>query len=89
MGFLLAMVSSVSARLALFLLWLFTNRVDRAFDGWVLPVLGLIVAPWTTLMYSLAWGPAHELNGGRWLIVVFGVGLDVLTYLSGARSRRR
>ncbi len=27
------------------------GRFDRVFDGWVLPVLGWAVLPWTTLMW--------------------------------------
>jgi hypothetical protein len=61
-GCLFALITLLSPRLGLLLLWLFTNYVDRAFSGWVLPLLGLLFAPWTTLLYVLvdvAPGPIH------------------------------
>ena len=44
-------------RIALFLWWIFGDKVDLAFDTWIWPLLGLIFLPWTTLAYVLAWGP--------------------------------
>src|SRR5664279_4780834 len=51
MGCIFALIALLSPRLAVFLLWAFTNYVDRAFSGWFLPLLGIVFAPWTTLMY--------------------------------------
>ena len=55
MGCLLLLLMLISARITLVVLWLFTNLVDRAFDGWVVPLLGVFFLPWTTLMYVLLW----------------------------------
>lgn len=41
-------------RLAFFVYWLLPvgrAKVILAFDTWLWPILGLIFAPWTTLMY--------------------------------------
>ena len=57
MGCLFALIALLSPRFALFLLWAFTNYVDRAFSSWVWPLLGLVFAPWTTLFYVLAAAP--------------------------------
>ena len=32
-----------------------TDMIDRAFDGWVLPILGFFLLPWTTLAYAWMW----------------------------------
>ena len=45
MGCLLALLAALSPRLALVLVWIFTNLVDRAFTGFLLPLLGLLVFP--------------------------------------------
>ena len=88
MGCLFALIAMLSPRLALLLLWLFTNYVDRAFAGFILPFLGLIFAPWTTLMYVLvdvAPGPIHVAG---WILVGLGVLLDLSSYAQSAARRR-
>jgi hypothetical protein len=85
---LFALIAVLSPRLALFLLWLFTSYVDRAFAGWLLPLLGLIFLPWTTLMYVLidvAPGPIHVAG---WLVIGLGVLLDLNSWAHAASNRR-
>jgi hypothetical protein len=84
---LFALIAIFSPRLALLLLWLFTNYVDRAFAGWILPLLGLLFAPWTTLFYVLvdvAPGPIHVAG---WILVGLGVVMDLSSYAQAARRR--
>ena len=40
----------ISPRLALFAMWLLSDILGRAFDTWLLPVLGFFLLPWTTLL---------------------------------------
>ena len=61
-------------------MWLFGNRFDLAFGSWLWPVLGLLVAPWTTLMYLLAWSPGGVVSGWEWILVGLGVLFDLATY---------
>jgi hypothetical protein len=76
-------------RFAFLLVWIFdTSRVDAAFSSWVWPLLGVIFAPWTFLMYILAWGPVNGVHGAGWIAVVFGVILDVMTYSARAAQSR-
>jgi hypothetical protein len=87
MGCLLVLVAMLSPRLALFLLWLFTNYVDRAFSGWFLPLLGIFFIPWTTLLYVLidvAPGPIHVAG---WLVIALGVIMDVNAWTQSAARR--
>jgi hypothetical protein len=75
-------------RVALFIWWVFGNKVDAAFDTWIWPLLGLIFLPWTTLAYVLAWGPINAVSGAGWLVVALGFAADVATYSARAAKSR-
>ena len=49
MGCLLALLAGFAPRIALALIWIFSNLVDRAFTGFLIPLLGLILFPYATL----------------------------------------
>jgi hypothetical protein len=84
----LLLFAALGPRFAIVAMWLFGNRVDLAFGSWLWPLLGLVVAPWTTLMYLLTWSAVGGVSGGEWLLVGLGVALDVATYVGRpARSR--
>ena len=79
----------IGPRFAFLLVWIFDSaRVNGAFSSWVWPLLGLLFAPWTVLMYVLAWGPLHGVSGFGWVVVGIGVFLDFATYASRAASSR-
>jgi hypothetical protein len=67
------LLASLGPRFAIVAMWLFGSRVDAAFDSGLWPLLGLLLAPWTTLMYLLAWSPAGGVSGAEWLLVGLGV----------------
>ena len=75
-------------RVALFLWWIFGNKVDLAFDTWIWPLLGLIFLPWTTLAYVLAWGPVNAVSGAGWLVVALGFAADIATYSARAAKSK-
>lgn len=77
MGCLFALLAAFTPRLALTLVWIFTNMVDRAFSGFVIPLLGLIVLPYATLFYVLAWSPGGGVSGAGWLLVALGFVCDI------------
>jgi hypothetical protein len=86
----LAAIGSFFPRLALLLMWLFTDYVDRAFSGFLLPLLGLMFLPFTTIMFCLVYSPAaHGVVGADWMWVFLGLFLDFVSYGSGDRGRRR
>jgi hypothetical protein len=68
---------------------IFTNLVDRAFEGFLLPLLGLIFLPFTTLLYVLAYKPVVGVSGWGWFLVFLGVLFDLGSYGGGAFGRRR
>ena len=87
MGCLFAIIAAFSPRFALVIVWLFTNLVDRAFNGILVPLLGLSVLPMTTLLYVLAYNPVTKVSGFGWVLVGLGVLVDLSAY--GAAARRR
>ena len=89
MGCLIAVIAGFFPRVALVVVWLTTNLVDRAFGPWILPLLGLIFLPFTTLIYVLVYSPVVGVGHGRWLWVALAFFFEVMGDLGGARSRRR
>ncbi len=79
------------ARLALLLVWALTPLVNRAFHGgWLLPLLGILFLPFTTLVYVLVYAlPGSGVTGWGWLWVVLALLLDLGVYSSPARRAAR
>jgi|SRR3974390_1349734 len=89
MGCLLALVAAISPRLALFLLWVFTDRLTVAFrSGWE-GFIGFLLLPYTTLFYALVYAPGKGVDAFGWIIVALGVLLDLGAVFLGRRGRRR
>jgi hypothetical protein len=86
---LIALFALISPRLAIFLLWLFTNLLNRAFESWVVPLLGFFLLPWTTLAYALMYDSGNRVYGFEWFIVVLGFFIDLASYSRTERYRRR
>ena len=87
---LLALIGLFSPRLAIFLLAIFTNDLSRAFDSWLVPLLGFFLLPWTTLVYTLLWTTSRHVNGVEWVLVGAAVLLDIGVVGGGqGRFRRR
>jgi hypothetical protein len=77
------------ARLALLVVWLSTPLVNRAFHGgWLLPLLGIICLPITTLTYVLVYDISGSVTGWGWLWVVLAFLLNLGAYSSSAPCRR-
>lgn len=88
MGCLLALLALISVRFALVLFWIFDDDVERAFhDSFIIPFLGLLFMPATTLVYALTWS-VGGLEGLDFVWVGFAVLYDVAAAAGGARSRR-
>jgi hypothetical protein len=85
--FLLVLVA-LGPRFAIIAMWLFGDRVELAFDSWLWPLLGLLVAPWTTLMYLLTWSVVGGVSGSDWIFVGLGFALDVATYAARSAKAR-
>jgi hypothetical protein len=88
MGCLVVLFALISPRLAIFLLFLFSNLLSRAFDNWFLPFLGFFLLPWTTLAYAVMWDVgANGVKGFEWFIVVLAFLADLASYARSDRYR--
>jgi uncharacterized membrane protein len=84
---LFALLSGLFPRLGLLIVWIFTNEVDQAYDTFILPLLGLIFLPLTTLVYALLWVPVGGVDGIEWFWVVLAFLFDIGALGAGAKSR--
>jgi len=84
---LVVLFAFISPRLALFVLWLFTDLLSRAFDSWFVPFLGFFLLPWTTLAYAAMWSSSDRVSGFEWFIVILAFLVDLGSYASRGRLR--
>lgn len=86
---LLTLVILAFPRLALILLWLFSNYLDRAYHGLLIPLLGFIFLPITTIAYAWMMNSHLPIAGVNLVILIVAVLLDVGSHTGGARYYRR
>lgn len=87
-GCIIALIGMAAPRFAIFLLWLFSDRMAIAFNGFFEAFLGFLLLPFTTLFFALVYAPIGGVSGFGWLIVAFGLALDISSYTSGAKAKR-
>ena len=75
-------------RIALVLLFLTSNYLQRAYHGLLLPLLGFLFLPLTTLAYAWMSNTRQPIAGINLLILVIAVVID-LGGLSGGEYHRR
>jgi len=84
----LALLAFLGPRLVIFLMWIFTNYLSRAFDGFLLPLLGFLLLPWTTIAWAIAQNEFGGTSGIGLLVIVIGFLADIGVLGGGARGRR-
>jgi hypothetical protein len=62
--------------------------VNAAFNNFLVPLLGFIFLPYTTIMYVLVWSPGIGVVGWDWIWVLLGVGLDIMKWGQIANKRK-
>ena len=78
MGCLFAMFGGLFPRLALLILWFARPAlVDAAFNTFILPLLGIIFLPFTTLIYVIVYVPGEGLTGLGLIGVIIALLLDL------------
>jgi hypothetical protein len=66
-------------RLGIVGLWIFGHQLGDAFGSWIIPALGFLLLPWTTLAYALMWGVTSDaVAGWEWIVVGVALLTDVL-----------
>ncbi len=87
---LFVLFAGMFPRLADIFIWIARpTQFNATFNGsWLLPMLGIIFLPFTTLMYlMLAWG-VGVINGWDWFWIVLAVFLDLSHYGHTAYNNR-
>ena len=88
-GCLVALLAVISPRLALIVLWLFSDLLSTAFRSWLIPLIGFFVLPWTTLAYAGMWAlGGRGVTGFEWFLVVLAFVVDLGSYVSTKGIRR-
>jgi hypothetical protein len=88
-GCLFLLVFLAFPRLALALLFFFTNYLQRAYHGLLLPLLGFLFLPLTTLVYAWMANTHQPIVGINVLILVITVVIDLGGLGGGEYHRRR
>jgi len=89
MGCFVLLFALISPRLALVATWLFSGVLERAYDGWLVPVLGFVLLPWTTLAWAWMYKSGRTVEGLEWFLVGLALLLDLSSLAgSGKRGRR-
>jgi hypothetical protein len=90
LGCLLAFSIAVAPRVVLVLAWIFSDRWELVWQGdWIVPLLGIVFLPFTTLMYMLTWTLTGGIEGWDWMWILLGLMLDISKWfgLWGNRSK--
>jgi hypothetical protein len=85
---LLLIVVLAFPRIVLALMFFFSTYLERAYHGFLIPLLGFIFLPLTTLAYAWMVNSHLPTEGVNLLILVVAVLIDV-GGLGGGYSRRR
>ena len=83
----IAALFAIGPRGAILFWWLIQPlRWNETFDSFLLPLLGFLIAPWTTLMYVLVY-PAG-INGFDYVWLAIGIAFDVFSWFGGGYTNR-
>lgn len=88
-GCLVAGMGLFVPRLAIFAIWLFSDRLSFAFDSFIIGFLGFLLLPYTTFFWAISYAPVAGVTGFGWFLVALGVILDVSTWFGGGDQARR
>jgi hypothetical protein len=76
-------------RLVLVLMFLFSSYLQRAYDGMILPLLGFLFLPLTTIVYAWLVNSHRPIDGIYLLVLIVAVIIDAGGIGGGEMHRRR
>ncbi len=85
---LLALLAIAFPRVAIVLLWLFTNFFSGVYHGLIIPVLGFIFLPLTLIAYTYLQNTHAGLGTTQLVILFVAVVIDLGLVGGGAWGRR-
>lgn len=75
-------------RLAILIWWLVDMaRWESAFNSFIVPFLGFLFLPWTTLFWVLV-APTGNVSGFDWVWLALGLVIDIAGYAGGGYGNR-
>jgi hypothetical protein len=86
---LLVIVAAAFPRVILVLIFLMSNYLERAYHGFLVPLLGFLFLPLTTLAYAWMVNSRMPLEGVNLLILLVAVIVDLGGLGGGEYHRRR
>ena len=89
MGCIVFLLLLAFPRISLVLLFLFTSFLERAYHGYLLPLLGFIFLPLTTIVYAWMVNSNYPISGVYLIIIIVAVIIDIGGLGGGAYHRRR
>jgi apolipoprotein N-acyltransferase len=88
MGCLVVLLALITPRVVMVVLWVFTDYLSRAFEGFLWPLLGFFFLPTTTMAYAVATNEFDGVRGWGLAIVILGILID-FGLIGGGRSAGR
>lgn len=89
MGCFIVLFALLLPRAAMVLIFLFTTWFQQVFATWLLPILGFIFLPYTTLAYTAAvLNTGGSITLGWGILIIIAVIADVGHWGGGYRWRR-
>ena len=76
-------------RVVLLFLFFFSHYLERAYHGLLLPLLGFIFLPLTTLTYAWLMNTGRSIEGLNLVFLIVAVLIDAGGIGGGARQRRK
>ena len=86
---LVLLIALLGPRVAIVLLAVFTAYLEKPFDGFLIPLVGFIFLPFTTLAYALAINTRGEVVGIQAVVVVIAVLADFCVFVGSEVQRRK
>ena len=76
-------------RIILLLMFFLSNYLARAYHGYLIPLLGFIFLPVTTIVYAWMVNNGYSISGVNAIILIVAVLIDAGSHGAGWRSRNR
>ena len=76
-------------RIVLVCMFLFSNYLERAYHGLILPLLGFFLLPLTTIAYAWLMNTHRPIEGVNLVILIVAVVVDVGGIGGGAAKKRQ
>lgn len=86
--FLVSAAALIAPRVVFALMWFTGDRVDPVFSTVFWPILGLIFAPWASILFVLLWSQGEGVVGYEWVIVGVAAAVDVISWWSRLAAAR-